>query len=54
MVEKKGSKFWKLYSLVSLHNATCFKLANIKNSFRIPSNGHIKKKIDLTLAKNKN
>lgn len=39
---------WKLYSLVSLHNATCFVLSNIKSSFRILSNGHIKTKIDLT------
>ena len=38
---------WKLYSLVSLHNATCFVLSNIKSSFRILSNGHIKTKIDL-------
>ena len=39
---------WKLYSLVSLHNATCFVLSNIKSSFRILSNDHIKTKIDLT------
>ena len=38
---------WKLYSLVSLHIATCFVLSNIKSSFRILSNGHIKTKIDL-------
>ena len=35
---------WKLYSLVSLHNATCFVLSNIKNGFRILSNRPYKKK----------
>lgn len=39
---------WKLYSLVSLHNAMCFVFSNMKNGFRILSNGHIKTKIDLT------
>ena len=33
--EKQGAKIWKLYSLVSLHNTTCFVLADIKKSFRI-------------------
>ena len=35
---------WKLYSLVSLHNAACFVLSNIKNGFRILSNRPYKKK----------
>ena len=39
---------WKLYSLVSLHNEMCFVFSNMKNGFRILSNGHIKTKIDLT------
>ena len=33
--KKQGAKIWKLYSLVSLHNTTCFVLADIKKSFRI-------------------
>ena len=37
-----------LFIGISLHNATCFVLSNIKSSFRILSNGHIKTKIDLT------